>query len=80
MEEGIVPGGGVALINSVPSLDAVKEEGDSATGVNILRRALEEPMRMISSNAGLDGAVVIDRVRALHGSGKNKKNTESDTA
>jgi len=70
VEEGIVPGGGVALINSIPSLDGVKLEGDAATGVRILRRALEEPMRMIASNAGLDGAVVIEKVRGLHGDGK----------
>jgi chaperonin GroEL len=73
VEEGIVPGGGVALINAIPFLDAVQEklDGDAATGVKILRRALEEPMRMIATNAGLDGAVVIERVRGLHGDGKN---------
>lgn len=70
VEEGIVPGGGVALINSLPALDDVSLEGDSATGIKILRRALEEPMRMISSNAGLDGPVVIEKVRGLHGEGK----------
>ena len=70
VEEGIVPGGGVALINSVPALDKVQLEGDAATGVRIMRRALEEPMRMISSNAGLDGAVVIEKVRMLHDGGK----------
>ncbi|RIK57675.1 MAG: chaperonin GroEL [Chloroflexi bacterium] len=70
VEEGIVPGGGVALINAVPALDNVKLEGDAATGVRILRRALEEPMRMIATNAGLDGPVVIERVRGLHGEGK----------
>jgi chaperonin GroEL len=70
VEEGIVPGGGVALINSIPALDSVVLEGDSGTGVRILRRALEEPMRMIATNAGLDGAVVIERVRSLHGEGK----------
>ncbi len=70
MEEGIVPGGGVALINAAPALDKLSLEGDAATGVKILRRALEEPMRMISSNAGLDGPVVIERVRGLHGEGK----------
>jgi chaperonin GroEL len=69
VEEGIVPGGGVALINAVPALDKVELEGDSATGVKILRRALEEPMRMIAENAGLDGPVVIERVRALHAEG-----------
>jgi len=71
VEEGIVPGGGVALINAIPALDKVNLEGDAATGVKILRRALEEPMRMISHNAGLDGAVVIERVRGLHKEGKN---------
>ena len=70
VEEGIVPGGGVALVNAVPALDSVKLEGDAATGVRILRRALEEPMRMIAANAGMDGPVVIDRVQALHGEGK----------
>jgi chaperonin GroEL len=70
VEEGVVPGGGVALINSIPSLDKINMEGDAATGVRILRRALEEPMRMIASNAGLDGAVVIEKVRMLHEAGK----------
>ena len=70
VEEGIVPGGGVALINAIPSLDKVSLEGDAGTGVRIMRRALEEPMRMISSNAGLDGAVVIEKVRMLHNDGK----------
>ena len=58
VEEGIVPGGGVALINALPALDAVQAEGDVQTGVNILRRALEEPLRGIVSNAGMDGGVV----------------------
>jgi len=70
VEEGIVPGGGVALINAIPALDKIGLEGDAATGVRILRRALEEPMRMIASNSGLDGAVVIEKVRMLHGDGK----------
>ncbi|MEX1020501.1 MAG: chaperonin GroEL [Litorilinea sp.] len=70
VEEGIVPGGGVALINALPALDGVNLDGDAATGLRILRRALEEPMRMIAQNAGLDGPVVIERVRALHGEGK----------
>ena len=70
VDEGIVPGGGVALINAIPSLDSVHLEGDAGTGVKILRRALEEPMRMIAANAGLDGPVVIERVRDLHGAGK----------
>ena len=70
VEEGIVPGGGVALINAVPALDSINLEGDAATGVRIMRRALEEPMRMIAANAGMDGPVVIDRVYALHSAGK----------
>jgi len=63
VEEGIVPGGGVSLVNAVQSLDGVKAQGDVQTGVNILRRALEEPMRGIAQNAGLDGSVVIETVR-----------------
>jgi chaperonin GroEL len=64
VEEGIVPGGGVALINAIPALDDVKMDyEDEQTGVKILRRALEEPMRKIAGNAGLDGAVVQEAVR-----------------
>ncbi len=63
VEEGIVPGGGVALLRCVPVLDSLKLEGDEKVGVNIVRRALEEPLRMIASNAGSEGAVVVDKVR-----------------
>jgi chaperonin GroEL len=63
VEEGIVPGGGVALINAVEALEGVEAEGDVKTGVMILRRALEEPLRGIAANAGKDGAVVIEMVR-----------------
>ena len=64
VEEGIVPGGGVALINAIASLDDVKLAlPDENTGVKIVRRALEEPMRGIVANAGLDGAVVIAEIR-----------------
>ncbi|MCC6705681.1 MAG: chaperonin GroEL [Thermomicrobiales bacterium] len=63
VEEGIVPGGGVSLITAISALDAVEAEGDIKTGVNILRRALEEPLRGIAANAGLDGSVVIETVR-----------------
>src|SRR5687768_7132209 len=63
VEEGIVPGGGVALINAISSLDTVAAEGDVKTGVNILRRALEEPLRGIAANAGKDGSVIIETVR-----------------
>ena len=71
VEEGIVPGGGVALINAISALDGVKAEGDIKTGVNILRRALEEPLRGIASNAGKDGAVVIEMVRRAQAEKKN---------
>ena len=65
VEEGIVPGGGVALINALPSLDSVEMEGtDETTGVKILRAALEAPMRRIAQNAGKNGDVIIQNVRA----------------
>jgi chaperonin GroEL len=74
VEEGIVPGGGVALINAVPALDEVKMDLlDEQTGVNILKRALEEPMRGIVQNAGMDGAVVVQNVRRLQEEKKNDK-------
>jgi chaperonin GroEL len=63
IEEGIVSGGGSALVHAVSALDSVKATGDELTGVNILRRALEEPLRQIAHNAGLDGAVVVAGVR-----------------
>ena len=65
VEEGIVPGGGVVLINAIPALDKLKLEGDEATGANILRRALEEPLRQIATNAGAEGSVVVEKVRGL---------------
>ncbi|MBX7252240.1 MAG: chaperonin GroEL [Candidatus Promineofilum sp.] len=66
VEEGIVPGGGVALINALPALDEVQAPiGDIATGVNILRVALEAPMRKIAENAGMNGDVIIQNVRRL---------------
>ncbi|CAN5495110.1 chaperonin GroEL [soil metagenome] len=71
VEEGIVPGGGVALINAVAALDSVDAEGDVKTGVMILRRALEEPMRGIAENAGYDGAVVVESVRRHQQDGNN---------
>jgi len=63
VEEGIVPGGGIAFIRAIPVLDKLKLEDDEQIGVNIVKRALEEPLRLISSNAGHEGAVVIGRVR-----------------
>jgi chaperonin GroEL len=73
VEEGIVPGGGVALINAIQTLDKVKLDMDDAnTGVQILRRALEAPMRKIAINAGQDGAVIIESVRRAQAEKKNK--------
>ncbi len=63
IEEGIVPGGGVALLEAAKALDNVKLEGDEATGVTILRRALEEPIRQIAVNAGYEGSVIVEQVR-----------------
>ncbi len=67
VEEGIVPGGGVALIRCLPALDKVKCEGEEALGVNIIRRALEEPIRQIADNAGFEGSVVVEKVKAEKG-------------
>jgi len=65
VEEGIVAGGGVAFINALPVLEKSKAEGDERTGVNILRRALEEPLRRIAINAGQDGSVMVQTVKEL---------------
>jgi chaperonin GroEL len=75
VEEGIVPGGGVALVNAVASLEKaeVGVEGDILTGVRLLRRALEEPMRQIAINAGQDGAVTVETVRRLQKDQGNKR-------
>ncbi len=64
LEEGIVPGGGVVLINSIGALDKLKLEGDEATGAGIVRRALEEPLRQLAENAGLEGSVVVGVVKS----------------
>jgi chaperonin GroEL len=63
IEEGIVPGGGVALVRALKSLEDVKISGEEKIGLNILRRALEEPLRIIASNAGKDGAVVVEEIK-----------------
>jgi len=63
VEEGIVPGGGVALVRAIAPLEKLKLEGDEQIGVNIVKRALEEPLRTIASNAGHEGAIVIAKVR-----------------
>jgi chaperonin GroEL len=71
IEEGIVPGGGVALLNALVALDDLQAAGDVATGIGLLRRALEEPMRQIASNGGQDGAVVVAAVRRKAGEQNN---------
>ena len=72
VEEGIVPGGGVALINAISALDNVKVEHEDETyGIRILRRALEEPMRILARNAGEEGSVIIDAVRRIQAEKKN---------
>ncbi|MGH2528213.1 MAG: chaperonin GroEL [Actinomycetota bacterium] len=65
VEEGVVNGGGVALLNAQSALDKVDMEGDELTGAHIVRRALEEPLKQIAANAGLEGGVVIEKVRTL---------------
>ncbi|MGA2774714.1 MAG: chaperonin GroEL [Candidatus Omnitrophota bacterium] len=62
-QEGIVPGGGIALIRALPALDKLKLEGDEKIGVNIVKRAIEEPLRQIALNAGLEGSVVVQRIK-----------------
>jgi len=63
VEEGIVPGGGVALIRTIKALDKLSLEGDEAVGVDIVRRAIEAPIRMIAENAGVEGSIVVDKVK-----------------
>ena len=63
VEEGILPGGGVGLINALPVLDKLKLDGDEATGVNIVRKSMLEPVRWIANNAGQDGAVILEKVK-----------------
>jgi chaperonin GroEL len=67
VEEGIVPGGGIALLRCLPALNALKAEGEEALGVNIIRRAIEEPVRQIANNAGFEGSVVVEKVKAEKG-------------
>ncbi len=64
VEEGIVPGGGVALLRAAKAIDKLKLEGDEKVGAMIVRRALEEPIRQIVENAGLEGSVVVEKVKA----------------
>jgi chaperonin GroEL len=65
LEEGVIPGGGVALVNAIAAVDELTLEGDEATGARIVRRALEEPLRQLADNAGLEGSVVVGKVREL---------------
>jgi chaperonin GroEL len=67
VEEGIVPGGGVALLRAADALKTIKVEGDEQVGINIIARAIEEPMRWIATNAGHEGPIVVQRVKAMTG-------------
>jgi chaperonin GroEL len=63
VEEGILPGGGVGLLMALSTLEKIKAEGDEATGIDIVKKAIEEPIRFIAQNAGRDGAVVVDTIK-----------------
>ncbi|MFH0930703.1 MAG: chaperonin GroEL, partial [Candidatus Zixiibacteriota bacterium] len=67
VEEGIIPGGGVAFLRSIPALEKLKLEGDEAIGVTILKKALEEPIRLIAENSGAEGSIVVNRVKEEKG-------------
>ena len=67
VEEGIVPGGGVAYLRTLPALDKMKLEGDEAVGVRIVKKALEEPIKMIANNAGVEGSIVVEKVKEKKG-------------
>jgi len=67
VEEGIVPGGGVAYIRTLPALDKMKLEGDQQVGVAIVKKALEEPLKMIAANAGMEGSIVVEKVKEKKG-------------
>jgi len=78
VEEGIVPGGGVALIRAIAKLEGLEGQSEGETvGIRIIRRALEEPLRQIASNAGTEGAVIVEEVRSKKGSfGYNARTAE----
>ena len=76
VEEGIVPGGGVVLLRALPALDKVRASGDEKVGLDIVRRALEEPIRQIVENAGVEGSIVVQKVR--EGSGAFGFNAETE--
>jgi chaperonin GroEL len=75
VEEGVVSGGGVALINAIAALDSLNLEGDEKVGSNIIRRALEEPARQIANNAGVEGSVIVDQIKTS-GKGYNAATAE----
>jgi len=77
VEEGIVPGGGVALLRARRVLDSVPGDGEQAAGVNIIRRAIEEPLRRIAENAGVEGSIVVDKVK--QGKGAYGFNASTET-
>lgn len=77
VEEGFVPGGGTALVNAIPAVAALQEEGDEQTGVNIVKRALEAPVRQIAENAGQEGSVIVNKLmEEKPGIGYNAANGE----
>jgi chaperonin GroEL len=65
VEEGVVPGGGVTLLQIAPALDKIKENGDVATGISIVRKALAEPLKQIANNAGVEGSVIVEKVVSM---------------
>jgi chaperonin GroEL len=67
VEEGIVPGGGVAYIRTLPALDKLKLDGDQQIGVTIVKKSLEEPLKMIAANAGMEGSIVVEKVKEKKG-------------
>jgi chaperonin GroEL len=71
VEEGIVPGGGTALLRCQPAIEKMELPGDQQAGVSIVRRALEEPIRQIANNAGVEGSIVVEKVRTSKGNGYN---------
>ncbi len=79
VEEGIVPGGGTALIRAVKALESLKLEDDELIGLNIIKRACEEPLRQISGNAGFEGSIVVEKVRSSEGGNNFGFNAQTNT-
>ena len=77
VEEGIVPGGGVALIRAGKALESLKLEGDQEVGASIIRKAIEEPLRWIATNAGQEGSIIVQKVK--DGKGDDGYNAGTDT-